>query len=415
MRVRPVEVSRARGQVLRRRHVLVKKLVLMIGRPSRSDRPPVRIFMDGAFDLMHFGHMNAFRQARALGDQLVVGVNSSATVAVCKGSPTVLTDEERQGAVSACRFVDEIVPASPYVMTAEYIQEMIVAKNIDFFVHGDDPCIVDGKDVYEAAKKAGRYRSFPRTEGISTTDILGRVLALSKEHHEPATIFKQTDAAQEHDTKNNAATYACSKSQFLVTSHLMEAFRGPRSKPSDGQRIIYVDGSWDMFHAGHTSFLRKAKELGDFLLVGVHSDAVVNRTMGSNYPIMSMQERLLSVLGCRYVDDVLFDAPWAITGEMIKSLGIYRVAKGTAGDFVIDGSDDTSSQRSGGCDTDRCADAHAVPKQMGVLVETESDISLTINEIVHRLQQQRSEVVARVETKRKTELEWFNKKHGIYK
>ena len=169
--MRPVEVSRARGQVLRRRHVLVKKLVLMIGRPSRSDRPPVRIFMDGAFDLMHFGHMNAFRQARALGDQLVVGVNSSATVAVCKGSPTVLTDEERQGAVSACRFVDEIVPASPYVMTAEYIQEMIVAKNIDFFVHGDDPCIVDGKDVYEAAKKAGRYRSFPRTEGISTTDI----------------------------------------------------------------------------------------------------------------------------------------------------------------------------------------------------------------------------------------------------
>ncbi len=40
---------------------------------SEKDRRPVRVFMDGAFDMMHFGHMNAFRQARALGDVLVVG------------------------------------------------------------------------------------------------------------------------------------------------------------------------------------------------------------------------------------------------------------------------------------------------------------------------------------------------------
>jgi ethanolamine-phosphate cytidylyltransferase len=36
---------------------------------------------------------------------------------------------------------------------------------IDYVIHGDDPCIVNGKDVYESAKKAGKFQSIPRTEG----------------------------------------------------------------------------------------------------------------------------------------------------------------------------------------------------------------------------------------------------------
>jgi ethanolamine-phosphate cytidylyltransferase len=69
---------------------------------------------------------------------------------------------------------------------------------------GDDPCIVDGKDVYEAAQKAGKYLTIPRTEGvlkstggiqiiliiiyithvgISTTDIVGRMLLMTRAHH----------------------------------------------------------------------------------------------------------------------------------------------------------------------------------------------------------------------------------------
>jgi ethanolamine-phosphate cytidylyltransferase len=44
------------------------------------------IFMDGAFDMMHYGHMNAFRQGRALGTKLVVGVNSDETITACKGA-----------------------------------------------------------------------------------------------------------------------------------------------------------------------------------------------------------------------------------------------------------------------------------------------------------------------------------------
>jgi cytidyltransferase-like protein len=50
-----------------------------------------------------------------------------------------------------------------------------------------------------------------------------------------------------------------------------------------------------MFHAGHVEFLRAAAALGDYLLVGVHNDAVVNKHRGSNFPIMNTNERTLSV------------------------------------------------------------------------------------------------------------------------
>ena len=74
---------------------------------TRSEHPndahtgkdkPIRLFMEGAFDLMHYGHMNAFRQARSQGTHLIVGVNSSETITACKGPP-VMSDDERCAAV----------------------------------------------------------------------------------------------------------------------------------------------------------------------------------------------------------------------------------------------------------------------------------------------------------------------------
>ena len=107
--------------------------------------------MDGAYDLMHFGHMNAFRLGRSLGTHLVVGVNNSKSIADSKGTP-VMTDTERTAVVQACRWVDQVVPNVPYVMNEEYLEYIIKEYNIDYIVHGDDPCIVDGRDVYESAK-----------------------------------------------------------------------------------------------------------------------------------------------------------------------------------------------------------------------------------------------------------------------
>lgn len=79
--------------------------------------------------------------------------------------------------------MDEVVRDVPYVMNEEYLKYVIEKYRIDYVVHGDDPCIVDGKDVYEAAQKMGKYLTIPRTEGISTTDIVGRMLLMTTTHH----------------------------------------------------------------------------------------------------------------------------------------------------------------------------------------------------------------------------------------
>lgn len=63
--------------------------------------------------------------------------------------------------------------------------------------------------------------------------------------------------------------------------------------------MVYVAGAFDLFHVGHLDFLEAAKKEGDFLIVGLHTDPVVNRYKGANYPIMNLHERVLSVLACK--------------------------------------------------------------------------------------------------------------------
>ena len=111
----------------------------------------------------------------------------------------------------------------------------------------------------------------------------------------------------------------------------------------------------DLFHYGHVNFLKKASEQGDYLLVGVHADEVVMSY--KRRPILSMDERVESVAGCRYVDEVIPNAPLTMDRAWIEThnidivmhgddfskemeelcyktpieLGIYRTVKYTAG------------------------------------------------------------------------------------
>lgn len=136
--------------------------------------------------------------------------------------------------------------------------------------------------------------------------------------------------------------------------------------------MIYIDGAWDMFHSGHINTLERARAMGDYLIVGVVNDETVNRHRGANYPIMNLNERVLSVVACRHADDVLIDAPWEITEDMIKSLGIHTVVAGST--------HDENSAPEG-----KEIDCYAVPKQMGIFREIKSESSLTVTQIVSRI------------------------------
>ena len=111
---------------------------------SQDGERKVRVFMEGAFDLMHFGHMNAFRLGRSLGTHLVVGINSDESITKCKAAP-LMNNSERLAMVKSCKFVDEVVENTPYIMNKEYIDWIFKTYDVDFIIHGDDPCIVDGR------------------------------------------------------------------------------------------------------------------------------------------------------------------------------------------------------------------------------------------------------------------------------
>lgn len=80
----------------------------------------------------------------------------------------------RLALVSGLKWVDEVITDAPYAITETFLNRLFHEYNIDYVIHGDDPCLLpDGTDAYAAAKKAGRYKQIKRTEGVSSTDIVG--------------------------------------------------------------------------------------------------------------------------------------------------------------------------------------------------------------------------------------------------
>lgn len=325
---------------------------------KKSGKRRVRVYMDGCFDLMHYGHANALRQAKALGDELVVGLVNDEEILATKGPP-VLTMAERLALVSGLKWVDEVITDAPYAITEQFLHRLFHEYKIDYVIHGDDPCLLpDGTDAYAAAKKAGRYKQIKRTEGVSSTDIVGRIMSSLKDQ-KTCEDQNGTDVRRQEESLSKDSHI----SQFLPTSRRIVQFSNGKG-PGPNARIVYIDGAFDLFHAGHVEILKRARELGDFLLVGIHSDETVSEHRGNHYPIMHLHERSLSVLACRHVDEVIIGAPWEITKDMITTFNISLVVHGTVAEKSL------HSER----------DPYEVPKSMGMfrLLESPKDITTTM-------------------------------------
>ena len=126
-----------------------------------------RVFTEGVFDLLHVGHVRALERARALGDDLLVGVHSDEDVAKYKRTP-IIPFEQRIELVRSLRCVSEAVHVPLAVDEAFYR-----SYRIDVHVQGND---VD--DHYETGKRLEIIRFIGRDSTTSTTEIIERVLAV---------------------------------------------------------------------------------------------------------------------------------------------------------------------------------------------------------------------------------------------
>mmetsp|Transcript_20989 Transcript_20989/g.53035 ORF Transcript_20989/g.53035 Transcript_20989/m.53035 type:complete len:451 (+) Transcript_20989:182-1534(+) len=388
----------------------------------------VRGYIDGCFDIMHSGHYNAIRQAKAICDVLVVGVHSDTEIQENKSVP-VMRQAERYALLEHIKWIDEIVhdvPYSPQLATLE-------RARADFCIHGDDmPVNAQGVCAYDEMREAGKLRIIKRTEGVSTTDLIGRLLTLSRHQHNkpqsctPHGVKVHVDDAVEHCAVVAQASLASSSllsspddihgaldtvdklaRHFSLDTALVEQLKAqivasagegvatalePNAKrqkttaslenmrtqvpvqllastrritefssgkaPKEGDKIVYVSGSFDMFHVGHAEFLRDARSLGTFLFVGIHDDLTVSGAKGSNYPVMTLNERVLNVCACKWVDEVIIGAPKGVTEDLIKTWNIHVVAKGVQ--HKVDG----KSRSANG--------AYKVPQDLGILREVPS-------------------------------------------
>jgi choline-phosphate cytidylyltransferase len=135
---------------------------------------PVRVYADGVFDLFHVGHMRQLEQAKkAFPDvYLIVGVTGDEETHKRKGL-TVLSGRERAESVRHCKWVDEVIPDCPWIVTPEFIEE----HQIDYVAHDDLPYgAAEGDDIYAPIKAQGKFLVTQRTEGVSTTGIITRIV-----------------------------------------------------------------------------------------------------------------------------------------------------------------------------------------------------------------------------------------------
>ncbi len=129
------------------------------------------VFTNGCFDLLHVGHVRYLQQARALGDALVVAINSDASVRKLKGEGRpVMNEAERAEMLAALASVDYVTifdDTSPRSLIAELLPDLLV-KGGDY--RQDE---IHGREEVEAA--GGRVLSLPFIEGASTSSIIEKI------------------------------------------------------------------------------------------------------------------------------------------------------------------------------------------------------------------------------------------------
>lgn len=133
------------------------------------------VYCDGIYDLCHVGHKMLFQKALGFGNRLFVGVVGDEDANNYK-RPPIMTASERCAEVEACKAVTKVIPNAPcFGITREFLDEHqihVVAYGEEYLERYPDP-----KDdpYYRVPREMGIARPLPRTQGLSTSDLIRRI------------------------------------------------------------------------------------------------------------------------------------------------------------------------------------------------------------------------------------------------
>lgn len=154
-----------------RKPVLAEKDLIDVLAQARAKGQRI-VFTNGCFDLMHVGHTRYLQAAKSLGDLLVVGVNSDASVrSLDKAADRpIVPDSQRAEVVAALRSVDYVI-----IFSEPDPGRLIAALQPDVLVKGGDWPLekIIGRDLVEA--RGGLVTTIPLVPGLSTTALLQRI------------------------------------------------------------------------------------------------------------------------------------------------------------------------------------------------------------------------------------------------
>ena len=122
-----------------------------------------RVLTYGTFDLLHYGHINLLKRAKALGDYLIVAVSTDEFNSI-KNKTAYHNYETRKMMLEAVRYVDLVIPEENWEQKIDDVRNY----NVDIVVMGSDWA---GSDKFDYLKDYCEVVYLPRTEGISTTQI----------------------------------------------------------------------------------------------------------------------------------------------------------------------------------------------------------------------------------------------------
>jgi D-beta-D-heptose 7-phosphate kinase/D-beta-D-heptose 1-phosphate adenosyltransferase len=127
-----------------------------------------------------------------------------------------------------------------------------------------------------------------------------------------------------------------------IKDHIEEALGVLGQCKNEGKTIVFTNGCFDLLHSGHIQYLNEARELGDFLVLGINDDDSVKRLKGENRPILPLRERMEILSGLQMVDllipfseDTPLNLIENVKPDVLVKGGDYQPDEIVGYDFVI--------------------------------------------------------------------------------